>query len=104
MSMGIGINTQNPDAGELNRKLEEIACFVWYTSEGRTIPKMFKYRDGEGVIQKVTKINVKKQEEKFYCGIPTQEFCCSTVMKDQKCPFRLYFYPESHLWKISWGE
>ena len=47
---------------------------------------------------------LKKQEEKFYCGIPTQEFRCSTVMKDQECPFRLYFYPELHLWKISWGE
>ena len=81
MSMGIGTNTQKPDEGELKRKMKEIACSVWYTSKGRTIPMMFKYQDEEGVIHKVTHINVQKQAEKFYCGIPIQEFCCSTVGK-----------------------
>ena len=47
MSMGIGTNAQNPDEGELTRKLEQIACGVWFTSTGRTIPQMFKYQDGE---------------------------------------------------------
>lgn len=45
MSMGIGTNTQKPDEGELKRKMKEIACSVWYTSKGRTIPMMFKYQD-----------------------------------------------------------
>ena len=65
MSMGIGTNTQKPDEGELKRKMKEIACSVWYTSKGRTIPMMFKYQDEEGVIHKVTHINVQKQAEKF---------------------------------------
>ena len=57
MSMGIGTNTQKPDEGELKRKMKEIACSVWYTSKGRTIPMMFKYQDEEGVIQKFLLIN-----------------------------------------------
>ena len=45
MSMGIGINTQNPDEGELKRDLEEIACGVWFTSTGAVMPKLVKYQD-----------------------------------------------------------
>lgn len=104
MSMGIGTNAQNPDEGELKRKMKEIACSVWYTSKGRTIPMMFKYQDEEGVIRKVTHIHVRKQAEKIYCGIPIQEFCCSTVVEDREYLFRLYYYSESHCWKVSWGE
>ena len=46
----------------------------------------------------------KMKEIAFYCGIPIQEFCCSTVVENQEYLFRLYYYPESHCWKVSWGE
>ena len=82
MSMGIGTNAQNPDEGELTRELEQIACGVWFTSTGRTIPQMFKYQDGEGLIHSITHIQVQKQSEKYYCGIPIQEFCCSTIVEN----------------------
>ena len=81
MSMGIGTNAQNPDEGELTRELEQIACGVWFTSTGRTIPQMVKYQDGEGLIHSITHIHVQKQAEKYYCGIPIQEFCCSTIVE-----------------------
>ena len=45
MSMGIGINTQHADEGELQRKMEEIACGVWFTCRGAAIPKVIKYQD-----------------------------------------------------------
>lgn len=102
MSMGIGTNAQNPDEGELTRELEQIACGVWFTSTGRTIPQMFKYQDGEGLIHSITHIQVQKQAEKYYCGIPIQEFCCSTIVENQEYQFRLYYYPQTHCWKISW--
>ena len=44
MSMGIGINTQNPDEGELKRDLEEIACGVWFTSTGAVMPNWSSIR------------------------------------------------------------
>ena len=50
MSMGIGINTRNPDEGELKRDLEEIACMVWFTSKGAAMPKLVKYQDKAGMI------------------------------------------------------
>lgn len=102
MNMGIGINTQRPDEGRLPGKLEEIACGAWFTSGGATIPKMIKYQDEEGMIHSISRIHVHKQQQKYFCGIPIQEFCCSTVEEDREYRFRLYYYPQTHCWKISW--
>lgn len=102
MSMGIGINAQNPDEGELRRDLEAIACGVWFTSKGTVMPKMIKYQDNEGVIHRISRIRVITQEEKHYCGIPILEYRCSTVFMDREYLFRLYYYPKTNCWKISW--
>lgn len=102
MGMGIGTNTQKSDEGELKRNLDEIACGAWFTSKGMTIPKMVKYQDEEGLIHSITKIHVLTQEKKYYCGIPIQEYRCSTVLGNQEYLFRLYYYLETNCWKISW--
>ena len=81
--MGIGINTQNPDEGELKRDLEEIACGVWFTSTGAVMPKLVKYQDEEGLLHTISQIRVLTQDKKFYCGIPIQEYRCSTVVENQ---------------------
>ena len=49
MSMGIGINTQKPDAGEIRGRQEDIACGVWFTSGGNPIPQLVKYKEREVV-------------------------------------------------------
>ena len=102
MSMGIGTNTQNPDEGELKRDLEEIACGVWFTSTGTVMPKLVKYQDEEGMLHTISQIRVLTQDKKFYCGIPIQEYRCSTVVENQEYRFRLYYYLETSCWKISW--
>ena len=102
MSMGIGTNAQNPDEGELKRDLKEIACGVWFTSTGEIIPKMFKYQDEEGLIHTIRKIHVMTQKKKYYCGIPIQEYRCSTVLGNREYLYRLYYYLETSRWKISW--
>ena len=104
MSMGIGTNAQHPDEAELTRKLDAVACVVWFTSNGATIPKMIKYQDEEGFVHSITHIHVQNREEKFYCGIPIYEFRCNTVVKNREYLFRLYYYPQTHCWKISWEQ
>lgn len=104
MNMGIGTNAQNPDQGKLKRKLDEIACGVWYTSKGTTIPKMIKFQDAEGFIHCITNIRIHDHAEKYYCGIPIQEFLCSTVIENTEYRFRLYYYPQTHCWKMSWED
>ena len=63
---------------------------------------MIKYQDEEGFVHSITHIHVQNREEKFYCGIPIYEFRCNTVVKNREYLFRLYYYPQTHCWKISW--
>ena len=39
MGMGIGINTERPDEGQLRGRQEPVACYVWFTSTGRAMPR-----------------------------------------------------------------
>ena len=104
MSMGIGINTQHADEGELQRKMEEIACGVWFTCRGAASPKLIKYQDEEGMIHSISPIQVLSKEKKYYCGIPIQEYRCRTVSENREYLFRLYYYMETNCWKLSWEE
>ena len=102
MSMGIGTNSQKPDEGELKRNLEAVACGVWFTSKGAAMPKIVKFPDEEGMLHTISQISVITKEKKFYCGIPVQEYHCNTNQDGREYRFRLYFYPETNCWKISW--
>lgn len=102
MSMGIGINTQKPDEGKLKGELEAVACGVWFTSKGRILPKLVKYQDKEGCLHTISQIRVITTEKKYYCGIPLQEYRCSTILNGREYYFRLYYYPEENCWKICW--
>lgn len=102
MSMGIGTNTQLPDAGKLRHSQENIACGVWFTSRGSVLPKLIKYKDSEGMIRQINRIHILSEEKKFYCGIPAVEYKCSTVSNDREYLFRLYYYIETGRWTLSW--
>ena len=45
---------------------------------------------------------LKRELEKIACGVPIQEYRCSTVVGNQEYLFRLYYYLEQNCWKISW--
>ena len=93
MGMGIGISAWNPDQGNLKRRQTGIACGVWFTSTGNAMPKLIKYQDAEGVIRTLGPIQVLSSERNCHCGIPAWEY-----------RFRLYYYPETCCWKLSWEE
>ena len=102
MDMGIGINARQPDEGEMTVSQVEIACGVWFTSTGNTVPKMLKYMDDDGNIHVIDNIRVMRQEKKYYCGIPIQEYRCRTVCGNREYLFRLYYYVDTGCWKLSW--
>ncbi len=101
--MGIGTNTQKPDEGEMHRDQEAIACCVWFTSSGSTLPKMFKFQDENGALHTVDNIRIYSQEKKRYCGIPVTEYRCSTLQEGYEYIFRIYYYLEDGCWKIAWN-
>lgn len=102
MSMGIGTNTQTADYGEIKGSQEAIACGVWFTSKGVVMPKLIKYQDDQQEIRTINNIHVICFKEKNYCGIPTLEYECSTLIGTCQYYFHLLYYIERQEWKILW--
>lgn len=101
MGMGIGINTDRPDSGIIKREQLPVACGVWFTSTGRTIPKLIKYENQAGERITLTDFQILLQEEKYYCGISTIEYYCQLVNPHHITSFRLLYYIEQKEWKLS---
>jgi len=102
MGMGIGINAQKTNAGELTGKYDAIACSVWFTSTGIVMPKMIKYKAADDTIQVIKNIRVLSMEKKNYCGIPALEYSCRAVDENKVIFFKLLFQQEECKWKIIW--
>ena len=100
MGMGIGINVQTPDFGPVKGHQEDIACGVWFTSQGHTMPKLIKYQDEEGMMHIIDNIHVQYASKKNFCGIPSIEYRCTTSDGDRQYAFRLIFYIEKCQWKM----
>ena len=97
-AFGIGINTQNTNAGRIRGKQIEIACACWFTSSGKTIPYMIKYQDVNGEIQTIHEITVKTLEEKNYSGIPSVEYNCILSYEEVSKHVKLIFFKEECRW------
>ena len=102
MGMGIGVNSQQPDEGEIKGRQEEVACYVWFTSRGAAIPKMIKFQGADGEIYTLPHIHVRSSTQKNYCGIPTLVYECDAVIAMQCYQFCLLYYIEKQEWKILW--
>lgn len=103
MGMGIGINDAAPDEGILRGEQEPVACSIWFTSTGRIMPKLMKYKEKNGEIITVYPIHVLTSAKKNYCGIPSVEFQCEAIVEENFRKFRLYYYPErQEPWKVVW--
>lgn len=102
MSMGIGINTQPPDAGNIKGCQKPIACGVWFTSTGTVMPKFFKFCGEDGEVRTLSGIHILCSEKKNYCGIPTLEYECSAEFEGCRYHFHLVYYIERQEWKILW--
>lgn len=102
MGMGIGINTQETDHGDIKGYQEAVACGVWFTSSGTVMPKLLKYQDPDGTIHTLTNIHVRSHARKNYCGIPTLEYECDTTIGTCCYHFFLLYYMERQEWKVLW--
>lgn len=102
MPFGIGTNTEKANAGQIRGRQKEIAVDCWFTSKGNTIPRMFKYQDGDGMIHTVRNIRILQKEEKNYSGIPTLEYRC-VIEECSRCQeLKLIFFMEEHRWVLVW--
>ncbi|MDR1707443.1 MAG: hypothetical protein LBR46_05515 [Prevotella sp.] len=95
---GIGTNTKEIDSGEIRGKMYHAACKVWFTSSCSPRPLSIKFEGDDGVIQTVTNINVKSNEDKNYSGIASKEFVCESIVGGLLREFKLIFFIESCKW------
>lgn len=101
MTFGIDTNSQAAGTGKVRGTQREIACECWFTSTGKMIPQMIKVQDDDGVVHKITRIQVYSQEKKNYAGIPSIEFDCMLLLLNQKVRVWLIYYQTKNRWVLN---
>lgn len=69
MGFQLGNIIEKREHGVLHGIQREIACECWFTSSGRSIPKIIKVMDDDGLLHTIRDIELFTTEEKTYCGI-----------------------------------
>lgn len=98
MAFQLGSIADRKEAGKLKGFQREIACDCWFTSAGKTTPRMIKVMDEEGVIHVIDQIQVLYSEEKTYAGIQTLEHVCQVNMGEKMETVKLVFTKENCRW------
>lgn len=100
MAFRLGEITQKREHGGLRGIQREIACECWFTSQGKSIPKLIKIMDAEGVLHTIKEIQVLASEEKTYSGIQTVEHICRINLEGRMETVKLVFTKESLKWAL----
>lgn len=104
MGFGVGIYRNLTDKGSIQGKLMEVACGCWFTSKGRTFPKLVKYEDEEGIICRIEDIDVLYSEKVYYCGIPMMTYACRAEHEGREYEFKLFYHTEENRWLLQWAD
>lgn len=100
MAFRLGEIIQKREHGRLRGIQREIACECWFTSQGKSIPKLIKIMDAEGVLHTIKEIQVLASEEKTYSGIQTVEHICRINLEGRMETVKLVFTKESLKWAL----
>lgn len=100
MGFRLGDIADKTENGVLRGIQREIACECWFTSKGKSIPKLIKVMDEEGMLHTINEIQLLTTEEKTYAGIPTVEHLCRINLGGHMETVKLVFTKESCKWVI----
>lgn len=78
----------------------EAAVGCWFTSQGRGIPQLVKYKDEDSCICTLRDIAVVHAEQRRYTGILMQRYDCRTVVDGIEKEFMLLYHPDSNRWDL----
>ncbi|MDO5345765.1 MAG: hypothetical protein Q4E91_08480 [Lachnospiraceae bacterium] len=85
---------------EVRGRKRKVAVDCWFTSTGRTMPRMMKFENEDGCLQMVNNIRIIRREQKYYAGIYCQRFDCKATVDGVEREFILMFRPREHLWEL----
>lgn len=100
MAFRLGDIIETTDSGILRGIQREIACDCWFTSRGRSFPRIIKVMDEQGIIYTITDIEILFTEEKMYSGIATVEHLCRINFGNSKETVKLVYNKETCKWSI----
>ncbi|MDE7285974.1 MAG: hypothetical protein K2N55_03885, partial [Lachnospiraceae bacterium] len=95
MGFRLGDIAERTEHGVLRGIQREIACECWFTSKGRSIPKIIKVMDEEGMLHTIREIQLLTSEEKTYSGIRTVEHLCRINLGGRLETVKLIFTKET---------
>lgn len=95
MGFRLGDIADKTENGVLRGIQREIACECWFTSKGKSIPKLIMVMDEEGMLHTINEIQLLTTEEKTYSGIPTVEHLCRINLGGHTETVKLVFTKES---------
>lgn len=101
-AFGIGTNTQCTNAGEIRGTQKEVACDCWFTSNGKTMPRLIKFIDENDVLQTVTEIMIEYTERKNYSGIPSVEYTCTITCEGRLIKVKLIRFQIEDKWVMTY--
>ena len=79
---------------------KKVAVGCWFTSNGRTIPKIIRYEDDNGSVHTLSDIHlvdVQYKEGPYKCA---QLYDCIALVDGLKCSFQLLFHPGDNIWEL----
>ncbi|MDE5907891.1 MAG: thioredoxin family protein [Lachnospiraceae bacterium] len=100
MGFRLGDIAERTEHGVLRGIQREIACECWFTSKGRSIPKIIKVMDEEGMLHTIREIQLLTSEEKTYSGIRTVEHLCRINLGGRLETVKLIFTKETCKWSL----
>lgn len=100
MGFRLGDISDQTESGSIRGIQREIACDCWFTSSGKTIPRLIKVMDEEGFVHTITDIQVLFSEEKTFSGILTVEHVCKIALAGLEKTVKLIYTKENCKWVI----
>lgn len=100
MAFKLGDIIETTNSGTLRGIQREIACDCWFTSRGKSFPRIIKIMDEQGIIHTVSEIEILFTEEKNYSGIATIEHMCRIYFEGKKALVKLIYNKENCKWSI----
>ena len=81
---------------EISRK---VAVGCWFTSNGKTIPKIIKYEDDNCTVHTLSDIRL--VDAMYKEGLKSSQcYECIALIDGMKCKFKLLFHPGDNVWDL----
>ena len=81
---------------------QKVAVLCWYTSSGRTLPKMIRFENEEGERITIADIEVLETPKDREGLCVMQSYKCKTIQENKEITFLLLFHPGENIWELRW--